>query len=205
MSDIYRNKLKQIFDRVICGGLLLLLWPLLIIISILIKLEDGGSILFTQYRLGKNKKLFKIYKFRTMKENHDNPDLRVFLGDNRITRIGVLLRKTSLDELPQLINILKGDMAIIGPRPILPEEMKDQGEEKAYEKRFSCLPGLCCSVDIKYRASADRELQFSMDTSYVEKIGFWEDLRIAIQVAGTVLKGKNVYREERQEKDDNRK
>ncbi|MDF2513320.1 MAG: Sugar transferase involved in lipopolysaccharide synthesis [Herbinix sp.] len=196
MSGIYEAKLKQILDRIICGGLLLFLWPLLLIISGLIKLEDGGRVLFTQYRLGKDRRLFKIYKFRTMKENHDNPQLRAFLGDNRITRIGAVLRKTSLDELPQLINILKGDMAIIGPRPILPEEVDTPKGEFPYENRFSCLPGLCCSVDIKYRAAADRELQFTMDTSYAENIRLSEDIAIALRIVGTVIRGKNVYRDE---------
>jgi O-antigen biosynthesis protein WbqP len=196
MSGIYEAKLKQILDRIISGGLLLFLWPLLLIISGLIKLEDGGRVLFTQYRLGKDRRLFKIYKFRTMKENHDNPQLRAFLGDNRITRIGAILRKTSLDELPQLINILKGDMAIIGPRPILPEEVDTPKGEFPYENRFSCLPGLFCSVDIKYRAAADRELQFTMDTSYAENIRLSEDLAIALRIVGTVIRGKNVYRDE---------
>ncbi len=202
MSGIYENKLKLIFDRIISGGLLLFLWPLLLIISVLIKLEDGGRVLFTQYRLGKNRQIFKIYKFRTMKENHENPQLRVFLGDNRITRVGAVLRKTSLDELPQLINILKGDMAIIGPRPILPEEVEAPKGEFPYERRFTCLPGLCCTVDIKYRAAADRELQFTMDVTYAENIRFWQDMLIALRMVGAVIKGKNVYREEQA---DNRK
>ena len=196
MSGIYESKVKQIFDRIISGGLLLFLWPMMIIIGVFIKLEDGGTVLFTQYRIGKDRKLFKIYKFRTMKENHDNIQLRAFLGDNRITRIGAVLRRTSLDELPQLFNILKGDMAIIGPRPLLPEEVGEPKEEFPYEKRFSCLPGLCCTVDIKYRAAADRDLQFKMDASYAEKIRFQEDMMIAIRTAGTVLKGRNIYRED---------
>lgn len=193
MNGLYERKLKQILDKVISGILLLLLWPLLLLIGILIKLEDGGRVLFVQNRLGRNRVPFKIYKFRTMKENHDNPEMRAYPGDARITRIGAVLRKTSLDELPQLWNILKGDMAIIGPRPVLPEEAEASEGEFPYEKRFSCLPGLCCSVDIKYRAAADRKLQYKMDVSYAEHIKFSGDVIIALKTAVTVLRGKNVY------------
>ena len=196
MKKIYERKIKHILDRVICAGLLLVLWPLLLIISAAIKGEDGGRVLFIQYRLGRNRVPFKIYKFRTMKENHSNPERRAYSGDDRITRVGAVLRKTSLDELPQLLNILKGDMAIIGPRPILPEEAAASEEGFLYEKRFSCLPGLCCSVDMSYRAAAGRELQFTMDAAYAEHITFREDVHIFIRTAITVLKGTNVYPKE---------
>ncbi|HHV11783.1 MAG TPA: sugar transferase [Clostridiales bacterium] len=192
---MYERRIKQILDRIISGGLLLLLWPLLLLIGALIKLEDGGKVLFTQYRLGRDRVPFKIYKFRTMKENHKAPDKRAHRGDDRITRVGAVLRKTSLDELPQLFNILKGDMSIIGPRPILPEEAQLPEGGFPYEKRFSCLPGLCCTVDIKYRATADRKLQFTMDAAYAEDIKFTEDILIAMRAAKTVLTGKNIYPE----------
>lgn len=209
MRKIYEKKIKQVLDRVISGVLLLFLWPLLLLIGLFIKLEDGGKILFTQYRLGRDRVPFKIYKFRTMKENHDNPEIRAYLGDERITRAGAFLRKTSLDELPQLWNILKGDMAIIGPRPVLPEEAEETQDGFPYEKRFSCLPGLCCTVDIKYRAAADKELQYKMDVSYAENIKFSEDVMIALQTAVTVLKGKNIYSakasDEEKKKDDEKK
>ena len=197
MKRIYERKIKQSLDRVICAVLLLFLWPLLLIISVFILWEDGGRVLFTQYRLGKDRTPFKIYKFRTMKEDHNNPEKRAYLGDNRITRVGAVLRKTSLDELPQLFNILKGDMAIIGPRPVLPEEAMASEEGFSFERRFSCLPGLCCSVDMKYRAAASRELQFTMDVSYAEHITFPGDAHIFIRTAITVLRGNNIYPEER--------
>ncbi|SHO45701.1 sugar transferase [Anaerocolumna xylanovorans] len=193
MSKLYERKGKRMFDFVISLAAVLLLFPLLLIIGIIIKLEDGGGILFTQYRLGKNRVPFKIYKFRTMKENHEDPDIRAFKGDKRITGTGAFLRRTSLDELPQFINILKGDMAIVGPRPILPEEGTTSEEDFPYEKRFSCLPGLFCTVDMKYRAAADRELQFTMDVSYAENISFRKDIAITFSTAVTVLLGRNVY------------
>ncbi len=193
MNRIYERKMKRKLDCAISCMVLLLTFPLLLLIGIIIKLEDGGKILFTQYRVGKNRVPFKIYKFRTMKENHENPEIRAFQGDKRITRAGAFLRRTSLDELPQLINIIKGDMAIIGPRPVLPEEARDEEGKFPYEKRFSCLPGLFCTIDMKYRAAATRELQFTMDVSYAENISFKGDMVISIYTAVTVLLGRNIY------------
>lgn len=193
MTRRYERKVKRKFDCILGCLALLLALPLLLLIGLLIKLEDGGKIVFTQYRLGKNRVPFKIYKFRTMKENHEDPDIRAFQGDKRITRVGVFLRRTSLDELPQLLNILRGDMAIIGPRPVLPEEAKTEEGIFPYERRFSCLPGLFCTVDMKYRAAADRELQYTMDVSYAENISFTGDMVIAFHTAVNVLLGSNVY------------
>jgi len=193
MTGIYERYMKQKLEKSVSAVLLILFWPLLLIIAVSIKLEDGGKVIFTQSRLGKDKKPFKIYKFRTMKENHENPDTRAYQGDSRITPIGRILRKTSLDELPQLLNILKGDMAIVGPRPILEEEAEFKIEGYSYDKRFSVLPGLFCSIDMKYRATADREKQFRMDVAYVENITLKSDFIIVIKTAVTVIKGSNVY------------
>lgn len=193
MNRIYERKVKRKLDCAISFTALILTFPLLLLIGIIIKLEDGGKILFTQYRVGKNRVPFKIYKFRTMKENHENPDIRAFEGDKRITRTGTFLRRTSLDELPQLINILKGEMAIIGPRPVLPDEARDEKGDFPYEKRFSCLPGLFCTIDMKYRAAATRELQYTMDVSYAENISLKGDMVISVFTAVTVLLGRNIY------------
>lgn len=193
MNGFYERYIKQKLEKIICAVTLAVFWPLLLLIAICIKCEDGGKVIFTQYRLGKDKKTFKIYKFRTMKENHANPETRTYLGDVRITPIGRILRKTSLDELPQLLNILKGEMSIVGPRPILAEEAEYEIEGFSYDKRFTKLPGLFCSIDMKYRAAADREKQFRMDVDYVENITFTGDFIIIAKTALTVLKGSNVY------------
>lgn len=193
MTGIYEKHVKQKLEKLISAGILAVFWPLLLVIAFCIKLEDGGNVIFAQYRLGKDKKPFKIYKFRTMRVNHENPETRAFQGDTRITSIGRILRKTSLDELPQLFNILKGDMAIVGPRPILKEEADIIIEGFSFEKRFTKLPGLFCSIDMKDRASADREKQFRMDVSYVEEITFKRDFMIVMKTALTVLRGSNVY------------
>ncbi|BCJ94676.1 UDP-phosphate galactose phosphotransferase [Anaerocolumna cellulosilytica] len=188
----YQNGLKQTAEQMAAVILLLLLWPLLLLVALAIRLDSKGNVLFCQQRLGKGKKEFTIYKFRTMKINHSGDKLRSE-QDIRITRIGTILRKTSLDELPQLINILIGDMGIIGPRPVLQDEFKPFKGHPVYEKRFNTLPGLFCTVDMSYRATATREQQFQMDAEYVENITFLSDMKIFGKVFINVLKRKNIY------------
>jgi len=197
----YQNGLKQTAEQMTAVILLLLLWPLMLLIALAIRLGSKGNVLFCQRRLGKEKKEFTIYKFRTMKANHSGDVLRSE-QDTRITRIGAVLRKTSLDELPQLINILKGDMGFIGPRPVLPEEFKPFKGHPLYEKRFQSLPGLFCTVDMFYRAAATREQQFQMDAEYVETITFLSDMKIFSKVFINVLKRKNIYPVSKKEQQD---
>ncbi|MGL5625555.1 sugar transferase, partial [Cetobacterium sp.] len=137
--------LKDLIDKFIGIIVIIFLLPILFIIGILIKIEDGGKIFFLQKRLGKDRKIFKIYKFRTMKENA--PDIRLADGstfnsddDPRVTKIGKFLRRTSLDELAQIINVIKGEMSIIGPRPDLPDHLKlYEGDEF---KKLLVRPGI---------------------------------------------------------------
>ena len=173
----------------------LLLWPFMVIIGIAIKVNDKGSILFCQERLGKNLKTFQIYKFRTMVYNPTPHKAQGMLleEDKRITKVGRILRKTSLDELPQLFNILKGDMCIIGPRPIMLDEFTPYMDCEEAKKRFRVKPGLFCLVDIKYRAAATRTKQFELDADYVKNITLLKDISIFFKVFITVLSRKNVY------------
>lgn len=181
-------------------GLIVCCIPMLII-AVFIKLDSKGPVLFKQERLGKNKQLFKIWKFRTMCDHaYEMGGIANRSDDPRITKVGAFLRRTSLDELPQMFNILSGKMAIIGPRPILDWEYEEFAREE-YEPRFSVLPGMFCTVDIKYRASSTRDQQFSMDVDYVKNISFISDVKYFFQIIGTVLSGKDVYREEVSEKE----
>lgn len=191
----YKDNIKDKIALVIAVFGILLLWPLMVVIAIIIKVDDKGSVLFCQERLGKDLKIFRIYKFRTMKYN-PNPNKMQEISvetDERITRIGRILRKTSLDEIPQLFNILNGDMCIIGPRPILEEEFKPFSNSPIALKRFQVKPGLFCKVDMKYRALATRTKQFELDEEYVNNISFPLDFTIFIRVLLTVLSRKNVY------------
>ena len=200
---MYRKYIKRFLDvSLSLVGLIVFFIPM-IIISILIKIDSKGSTFFKQKRLGKNEKIFTVMKFRTMCENaYEMGGIVTRSDDKRITKIGSFLRRTSLDELPQMLNILKGEMSIIGPRPILDWEFDDFRGKKEYDLRHSVVPGLFCSVDIDYRASAERELQFEMDVDYVKNITFITDFKIFCGVIKTVFSGKNVYREEIKENGD---
>lgn len=200
---MYRKYIKRFLDvSLSLVGLIVFFIPM-IIISILIKIDSKGSVFFKQKRLGKNEKIFTVMKFRTMCENaYEMGGIVTRSDDKRITKIGSFLRRTSLDELPQMLNILKGEMSIIGPRPILDWEFDDFRGKKEYDLRHSVVPGLFCSVDIDYRASAERELQFEMDVDYVKNITFITDFKIFCGVIKTVFSGKNVYREKIKENED---
>lgn len=166
------------------------------IIALLIRMDSKGPIIFKQKRLGKHQKIFTVYKFRTMCDHaYEKGGVATRSDDPRITRVGAILRRTSLDELPQMINILKGDMAIIGPRPILPIEFKKYRLNKRYAHRYDVLPGMFCTVDILNRA-AEREMQFEMDADYVDHMSLALDIRVFFGIISTVVSGKNVYREE---------
>lgn len=194
---MYRNYIKRILDFILSFvGIIIFLIPM-IIIAVLIKIDSKGPVFFKQKRLGKNEKDFTVIKFRTMCEKaYEMGGLVTRADDKRITKVGSFLRRTSLDELPQMLNIIKGEMSIIGPRPILPWEFDDFRENVYFCKRHDVLPGLFCSVDIDYRAAADRNLQFKMDSEYAENINFFTDFKLFFGVLKTVLSGKNVYKED---------
>lgn len=193
---MYRHFLKRVLSILISlFGLAFFCLPM-IIVAIVVKCESKGPVLFKQKRLGKNKKLFTIYKFRTMCNHaYELGGIASSEEDPRITKVGKLLRKTSIDELPQLINVLIGQMSIIGPRPILDWEYDEFANEE-FESRFKVKPGLFCTVDVDYRASASRETQFKMDAEYAEKLSFLIDAKTFFKTFKTVLSGKNVYKDE---------
>lgn len=197
---MYRHFVKRLIDCLLSlAGLVICGIPMLFI-AVMIK-TTKGPVIFKQERLGKNEKHFTVYKFRTMVDKaYENGGLATRSNDPRITKVGAFLRRTSLDELPQMINILKGDMAIIGPRPILPWEFDGYRENPVYRKRHDVLPGLFCSVDIDLRASADRDTQFKMDAEYADNVTFSNDFKLFFGVLKTVVTGKNVYREEVEDK-----
>lgn len=194
---MYRNFFKRIIDSTLAGiGLIVLAIPMLII-AICIKLDSKGPVFFRQERLGKGQKPFKIFKFRTMCDHaYEMGGIATSASDPRITKVGGFLRRTSLDELPQMLNILRGEMAIIGPRPILDWEFEPKKENKEYCKRYDVKPGMLCTVDIDYRASADRDLQFSMDSEYASTLTFVNDIKTFCSVIKTVIRGNNVYIDE---------
>lgn len=194
---MYRCFLKQFIDCTLSIiGLIVFCIPMLII-AIAIKAESKGPVLFKQRRLGKGMKPFTVFKFRTMCDHaYEMGGIATSASDSRITKVGAFLRRTSLDELPQMINIINGTMAIIGPRPILDWEFEPYKETAEYCKRYNVKPGMFCTVDVDYRASADRDLQFKMDAEYADNVSFSLDVKTFLSIIKTVIKGDNVYKDD---------
>lgn len=194
---MYKKFIKRLLSFILSFFGLVMLFPFMIIIAVIIRLDSKGKAIFKHKRLGRNLKEFTIYKFRTMVEDaYKIGGASSYEGDPRITKVGAFLRKTSLDEIPQLINILKGEMSIIGPRPILKEEFEPYKSNEYYAKRYDVRPGMFCTIDIDYRAVATRELQFEMDAEYVDKMSIRLDVVVFFKTFITVIKRKNVYRQE---------
>ena len=172
--------------------------PILIIVAIAIKLDSKGPVFFRQERLGKNGEVFKIFKFRTMVVNaeHMGDGLKVSSAeDSRITKVGRFLRKTSIDELPQLLNVLIGEMSLVGPRPpatYYPYDGYENYPDWA-KKRFEMRPGITGYAAAKDRKSITWDEKIKKDVEYVEKFSIWFDIRILLLTFVNVLKSKNVY------------
>lgn len=194
---MYRHFFKQFIDITLSLlGLIVCGVPMLII-AICIKLDSKGPVLFKQKRLGKNQMEFTIYKFRTMCDHaFEKGGIASSEHDIRITKVGKFLRKTSLDELPQMFNIIKGEMSIIGPRPVLDFEFEEYKDNARYAHRYDAKPGMFCTVDIDLRATATREQQFEMDAEYVDNISLGLDVKVFFGIIKTVVLGKNVYKEQ---------
>jgi len=185
--------IKRAVDIVFSFTALLLLVPFMVIIAALIKLTSKGTILFVQDRLGKDGKIFKLYKFRTMIPGAVNIGSGLSVGekDSRITKIGAILRKTSLDELPQLFNVLKGDISLVGPRPAVPEHLDYYGDSE--RRRLKMKPGITGLAMVKGRASIPWSKRIECDIEYVNKFNLWLDLVIILKTAWVVLTRKNTY------------
>jgi len=172
---MYQKYFKRIFDIVSSGCALVLLSPILFCTAYLVKKRLGSPVLFTQIRPGKDGKLFKMYKFRSMTDERDLEG-KLLPDDVRLTPFGKKLRSTSLDELPELINIFKGDMSVVGPRPQLVRDMVFFTDEEM--DRQSVYPGLTGLAQISGRNNITWEEKFAYDLKYIQKISFIEDLRI---------------------------
>lgn len=167
--------IKRVLDFLISAILLILLIIPFIIVAIAIKLEDGGPIFYKQKRVGKNLKLFEINKFRTMKTNRKELEGNM-THEQMVTKVGKILRKTSIDELPQLINILRGEMSFIGPRPWIPEYYEWFTDEQ--KRRSEVLPGISGLAQVKGRNKINIFKKINYDLEYVENISFLMDLKI---------------------------
>ena len=198
-SKINYMSVKRVFDLVISTIGLIILSPIFLILAIIVKLDSKGPVFFAHTRYGKNGKKFKMYKFRTMYENAQDmindftPEQmkewkeNFKLQDNpRITKVGKFLRKTSLDELPQIVNIIKGDLSIIGPRPVIEEELEKYGENK--EKFLSVTPGLTGYWQANGRSSTTYEQRMEMELYYIDHISPKLDFKIFFKTIESVIK-----------------
>lgn len=194
---MYRHFFKRGIDTLLAVcGLIVFAIPM-VIIAIAIKCDSKGPALFRQVRLGKGMKPITVFKFRTMCDHaYEMGGIATSARDSRITKVGAFLRRTSLDELPQMFNILNGTMAIIGPRPILDWEFEEYRDKNPrYIKRYDVKAGMFCTVDVVDRA-AERDLQFEMDAEYAEKLSFILDVKTFFGIFAPVLTGKGVYKDE---------
>ena len=201
-NEITYSFLKRTVDITASATALLLLSPVFLVTSLAIRKDSDGPAMFTQKRIGKDGKLFEIYKFRTMvpdadkklfelldKDEKAREEYKVnkkLKNDPRITKLGNFLRKTSIDELPQLINVLKGDMSLVGPRPYLPREVKDMGDY--YNTIIESKPGITGLWQVSGRSNTTFEQRLEFDKEYTENKGFLYDMELLTKTVGVVVK-----------------
>ncbi|MDU7455932.1 sugar transferase [Clostridium saudiense] len=193
---------KRAIDIIGAGSGLLLLSPVIAIVACAVKFTSKGPIFFSQKRVGKNGKLFDMYKFRSMvvnaeelkeklaNQNEMSGPMFKMKDDPRVTKVGKFIRRTSLDELPQLWNVLKGDMSLVGPRPSLPKEVKQF--EKWMFKRLTVKPGLTCYWQVSGRNNIDFEDWMKLDISYVEDRNLWIDIKLIFKTIFVLFGDKNA-------------
>lgn len=201
-QNIFYEVFKRALDFLAALLGLILLSPIFLIVSILIKLESEGEVIFSQTRIGFNGKEFKMYKFRSMVKNAEELKAKLaaqnemsgpmfkMKDDPRVTKVGKFIRKTSIDELPQLINVLKGDMSLVGPRPSLPKEVENF--EDWMLRRLEVKPGLTCYWQVSGRNNIDFEDWMKLDIQYVEDRNFLLDLKLIFKTFFVLFGDKNA-------------
>ena len=193
VSIIYQCFLKRLLDIIISLILIILLILPCFFIGFAVLITSGKPILFSQKRVGKNNQLFMIYKFRTMKQDapHELATSKIKMANKYMTPLGMFLRKTSIDELPQLLNVLKGDMSLVGPRPLIPSETKIN--EKRYNLGiYNILPGITGLAQVNGRDAVDDEKKLYYDLFYLKNMNFKFDCYIVFKTFITVLKRENI-------------
>lgn len=189
---MYRKYIKRVLDFTLSLIALIILSPIYLVLAILVRIKLGSPIIFKQERPGLNEKIFTLYKFRTMTDEKDESG-KLLPDEVRLTKFGKFLRSTSLDELPELINIIKGDMSIVGPRPLLVEYLPLYNEKQRC--RHNVRPGLTGYAQISGRNSISWEEKFNDDLMYIENITFMEDLKIVLKTVLKVVKRDGISQE----------
>lgn len=189
---MYKNCFKRLIDFTLSLVAFIILSPLLVVLAIITGIKMKGNPFFVQERPGKDGKIFKLLKFRSMTEEKDK-DGNYLPDDVRLTEYGKWIRRTSLDELPQLINIIKGDMAIVGPRPLLVQYLPLYNEFQRH--RHDVRPGLTGATQVNGRANIDWKTRFEIDVDYVNNVTFMNDLKIIIKTVKAVFNEENIENE----------
>lgn len=187
---MYKNFFKRLFDLLISASVLLTIWPILLLITIFLHFsKHGAGAFFTQSRPGKNGKIFKLIKFKSMTDERD-ADGNLLPDAQRLTKIGRFIRSTSLDELPQLINVLKGDMSLIGPRPLLPEYLPLYSKEQA--RRHEVRPGITGWAQVHGRNAISWQEKFKLDVWYVDHCSLIVDIKIIFLTINKVIRREGI-------------
>ena len=194
MKDkVVQRGVKRAFDVCVSLVLIIVFIPVWLIIALLIKVTSPGPIFFLQDRPGYHKKIFKVYKFRTMKLGSEKmvKGQEVMKDDDRITSVGKVLRRSKMDELPQILNVLKGEMSLIGPRPERVASLEDYDDE--ISKRLNMLPGMTGLAQVSGNIYLSLEDRYKLDVYYVEHFSLWLDIKILFRTVGVVLFGEEKY------------
>ena len=187
---MYKNFLKHIFDIAISGIVLICISPILLIVTIFLHFANkGGGAFFLQERPGKDGKIFKVIKFKTMTDEYDSEG-NLLPDEKRLTKVGKFVRSTSIDELPQLINVLKGDMALIGPRPLLVQYLSLYSPEQA--RRHEVRPGISGWAQCHGRNAISWTEKFKLDVWYVDHCTLWTDIQVVVITIKNVLMRKDI-------------
>ncbi len=186
---MYKKYIKRFFDILCALAAIIVFSWLYIIVAILVRVKLGSPVIFKQERPGMNEKIFTLYKFRTMTDKKDENG-NLLPDDVRLTKFGRLLRKTSLDELPEAFNILKGDMSVVGPRPLLVSYIPLYNEKQ--HRRHEVRPGLTGLAQVSGRNAISWEEKFELDVEYVDNITFWGDVKIIFSTVKSVLKSEGI-------------
>lgn len=189
---MYKKYIKRLLDIILSAAGIIVLSPVMLATAFLVRVKLGSPVIFRQKRPGKNEKIFEMYKFRSMTDARDK-DGNLLPDEVRLTAFGKKLRATSLDELPELFNILKGDMSVVGPRPLLVEYLPRYNEEQRH--RHDVRPGLTGLAQVKGRNAISWEEKFRWDVSYVEKVSFRLDLVIIVRTVKAVVTGSGIHSE----------
>lgn len=187
---MYKNFFKRVIDFTVVLIALLIIWPILLVITIWLHFANkGAGAFFFQERPGKDEKIFKVIKFKSMTDERDSEG-NLLPDAERLTKVGAFVRRTSIDELPQLINVLKGDMALIGPRPLLPEYLPYYTERERI--RHAVRPGITGWAQVNGRNNVTWDQKLELDAYYVENLSMVMDVKVLFTTAKNVLQGKDV-------------